>query len=169
MTKILNILLLGTILAHDFEIMAFCTDAYLRYIHSLDRALHDMECELEEHTHSLELMGIDYSKGASSGVSSDSKIPDGVARLFEIRERLQTEYARCSSDLAQARALCRCDESRYALWMSRVEGMPYANIARKMGYSKRTIRRMVDRGKVSLYYMMPEEWRRYSIPNALPE
>lgn len=155
-------------MAHDYDVMAFCADAYLRYVRSLARAIADIEQEVEEHEHSLALMGVDYAQGGGGGASAD-RLPDGVIRLMELRELLGAEHARCTADLAHARTLCRADECRRALWLSKVEGMTYAEVGREMGYSKRTAARMVERGKVSLYYAMPEEWRRYAIPNALPD
>ena len=156
-------------LTHDYEVMAFCADAYLRYVRSLKSAMEDIEREVEEHARGIELAGFDPARcGGGRGASAD-KLPDGVIRLIELRERLSEEHARCAGDLAHARDLCRFDEDRRALWLSRVERLPYSEIARRMGCSKRTVRRMVAHGLASLYGLMPEEWRRYAVPNALPE
>lgn len=156
-------------MTHDYEVMAFCTDAYLRYVRSLKSAMEDIEREVEEHARSIELAGFDPARSGCGLAPYADRLPDGVVRLVELRERLADEHARCASDLALARDLCRFDEGRRALWLSRVERVPYSEIARRTGCSRRTVRRMAERGKVSLYYLMPEEWRRYAVPNALPE
>ena len=72
---------------HDYEVMAYTVGLYTHYIRSLRRAVSDMELEVAEHEQSLALMGVDYSKGAGSGPSRD-KLPDGVIRLVQMRERL---------------------------------------------------------------------------------
>ena len=97
------------------------------------------------------------------------KLPDGVHELIELRERLADEVAADLADVEAARALCRENHERRALWMQKVDGMTYAQIAARMSVSFATARRLVERGKWSLYYSMPEEWRRYSVPNAMPE
>ena len=152
---------------HDYEVMAYTVGLYTHYIRSLRRAVSDMELEVAEHEQSLALMGVDYSKGAGSGPSRD-KLPDGVIRLVQMRERLIDEHGRCDSDTAHARKLCRGNDDRWAVWLHKVEGMTYAEVGRQLFVSKATARRMVERGTVSLYYVMPEEWRR-EMPNALPE
>ena len=91
---------------HDYEVMAYTVGLYTHYIRSLRRAVSDMELEVAEHEQSLALMGVDYSKGAGSGPSRD-KLPYGVIRLVQMRERLIAEHARCDADAAHARALRR--------------------------------------------------------------
>ena len=156
-------------LAHDYEVVAFCVDAYLRYIRSLTAAMDDIAGEIAESESRLALMGVSY-EGRQAAVSpSADKLPEGVIRLMELRERLADEVAADAADVSRARALCRESPERRALWMQKVDGMTYAQIAAAAHVGARTARRMVERGKWSLYFAMPEEWRRYSVPNALPE
>lgn len=91
--------------------MAYTVGLYTHYIRSLRRAVSDMEAEVAEHEQSLALMGVDYSKGAGSGPSRD-KLPDGVIRLVQMRERLIDEHGRCDADTAHARKLCRGNDDR---------------------------------------------------------
>ena len=137
---------------HDYEVMAYTVGLYTHYIRSLRRAVSDMEAEVAEHEQS----------------PSRDKLPDGVIRLVQMRERLIDEHGRCDADTAHARKLCRGNDDRWAVWLHKVEGMTYAEVGRQLFVSKATARRMVERGTVSLYYVMPEEWRR-EMPNALPE
>ena len=102
------------------------------------------------------------------GAKAD-KLPDGVAKLLELRERLSAEHARCANDLAYARALCRGNEDMRAVWLHKVERAPYAEIGRILGCSAMTARRRVAAGERMVYATMPEEWRRYAIPNAMPQ
>ena len=108
---------------HDEEVMAFCVDAYMGYVRGLALSIEDVEDEVSQHEQSLSLMGVDYSRGGSAGAKAD-KLPDGVAKLLELRERLSAEHARCANDLAYARALCRGNEDMRAVWLHKVERAP---------------------------------------------
>lgn len=153
-------------MAHDYEVVSFCVDAYLRHIRSLGAAMDDIAAEIAEHESRLALMGVSYEVRQAACSPKADKLPDGVIRLVELRDRLADEIASDLGDVERARALCRSDENRRALWMQKVDGMTYAEIARAASVSVRTAKRMVERGKWSLYYSMPEEWRRDPIPNA---
>ena len=45
----------------------------------------------------------------------------------------------------------------------------YSEIGRILGCSAMTARRRVAAGERMVYATMPEEWRRYAIPNAMPQ
>ena len=156
-------------MAHDYEVVAFCVDAYLRYVRSLTAAMDDIADEIAEAESRLHLLGVSYEGRQAACPPAADKLPEGVLKLMELRGRLADEVAADLADVERARALCRENHERRALWMQKVDGMTYAQIAQEMRVSFATARRLVERGKWSLYYSMPEEWRRYSVPNALPE
>ena len=64
--------------------------------------------------------------------------------------------------------LCRSNDDRWAVWLHKVRSLTYAGGQQAAVRDKATRARMVERGTVSLYYVMPAEWRR-EMPNALPE
>ena len=152
---------------HTTEVINLCVEEYLRYIRSLKYALRDIGREIEELEQSLTLTGVSYTEGTSSSISKDA-LGDGVVKLIELKDSLAGEYAAHADELSHARNLCRFSEPRRALWLSRVERMTYAQISKELGYSVMTIRRMIGRGRRELYSVMPENYRRNTIPNALP-
>ncbi len=152
---------------HAAEVIAICTDEYLRYIRALRYALKDLEQEIEDMEQTLILSGVKYSDMGGGGYVTD-KVGDGVAKLLEMREKLAAEQVAHADELAHARNLCRFSEPRQALWLSRVERKSYKQIAAQLGYSVMTIRRMIPRGRRELYSVMPEQFRRQTIPNAIP-
>lgn len=114
----------------------------------------------------LNLMGISY-EGCGGGSSNKDALPDGVAKLMELREKWSDEYAHCADDLEQARELCKpSNVNRWIVWLHLVDRHTWDGAGRCVGYSAAQVRRLADRGIVELYYMMPEEWRRDPIPNA---
>lgn len=126
-----------------------------------------IEDQMAKQQASLALMGISY--GFGRGSASADKIPDGVAKAFELRERWSEAYARLADGIEHARAICSDQyPGRRILWMRIVDGMSWRQISSKMHYSTKHLQRKADNGVVSVYYAMPEEWRRDPIPNAAP-
>ena len=154
---------------HDFETMRHCSCAYLRHVRAAIGEIEDIECQMAKQQASLALMGVSYDVGHGSSASAD-RIPDGVAKAFELRERWSEAYARLAGEIEHARKLCSSEyPSRRMLWLHLVEGKTWRQVSSMTGYSTRHAIRMADNGTVALYYAMPEEWRRYSIPNAAPQ
>ena len=50
----------GLGLAHDYEVVSFCVDAYLRHVRSLGSAMDDLAAEIAEHESRLSIMGVSY-------------------------------------------------------------------------------------------------------------
>lgn len=152
---------------HDFETMRHCVYAYLRHIKGSLGEIAAIEEQMARQQASLALMGITYDFGRGS--ASTDKIPDGVAKAFDLRDRWSEAYARLADGIEEARGIC---SDKYAerriLWMRIVDGMSWRQISSRMHYSTKHLQRKADNGVVSVYYAMPEEWRRDPIPNAAP-
>lgn len=155
-------------MSHAYDVQKHCVEEYLRYVRSLEASMEAIESDIARQNARLDLMGIPY--GAVPSAPSPDALPDGIARLCELRERWSEEYCAYSGDLERARELCRpVHENRNILWKYYIEGQTWDGIARKKVYSERQVRRNAASGVTELYYLMPEEWRRYSIPNAAPQ
>lgn len=153
---------------HSFETMRYCAYAYLRHIRAAIGEIDDIECQMAKQQASLALMGVSYDVGG--GCASVDRMPDGLAKAFELREKWSEAYARLAGDIEQARMLCSSEfPSRRMLWLHLVEGKTWQQVSGMMGYSVRHVIRMADNGTVGLYYAMPEEWRRDPVPNAAPQ
>lgn len=156
----------GGALIHDFEVVKYCVTDYLSYIRSIDATMRDIESDIAYQNARLNLMGISYD-GGCGGQSNKDALPDGIIKLMELREKWSDEYAHCADDLERARELCKpVNVNRHAIWLHCVEQKTWACVGRAIGYSERNVRRIAELGIMELYYTMPEEWRRDSIPNA---
>lgn len=152
---------------HSYEVQKYCVEEYLRYVRSLEATMEAIESDIAKQNARLDLMGISYG-GIGSTPSCDA-MPEGLIKLFELRDRWSEEYSTYSHDLEYARELCRpIYENRYMLWVHYVEGKTWSQVARATCFSERQVRNKGMSGIVELYYVMPEEWRRYAIPNAAP-
>lgn len=155
-------------MSHAYDVQKHCVEEYLRYVRSLEASMEAIEFDIARQNARLDLMGIPY--GAMPSAPSPDALPDGIARLCELRERWSEEYCAYSGDLERARELCRpVHENRHVLWLHYVELQTWSLVARMKCFSERQVRKMGRAGVVELYYLMPEEFRRYSIPNAAPE
>ena len=156
----------GGALSHDFEVIKYCVTDYLSYICSIEATMRAIESDIAYQNARLNLMGISY-EGCGGGSSNKDALPDGVAKLMELREKWSDEYAHCADDLEQARELCKpSNVNRYAVWLHYVEKITWTSVGGAIGYSERNVRRIAECGIKELYYAMPEEWRRDQIPNA---
>lgn len=152
---------------HDFETMRHCVYAYLRHVRGSIGEISAIEEQMARQQASLALMGTTYDFGR--GAASADKIPDGVAKAFELRDRWSEAYSRLADGIEEARGICSDEYAeRRILWMRIVDGMSWRQISSKMHYSTKHLQRKADNGVVSVYYAMPEEWRRDPIPNAAP-
>lgn len=154
---------------HDFEVMKICVYDYLHYVRSLEASLLAIGEDIERQQARIELGAVRYGRiGGRSALDVD-KVPDGVARLMELRDKWSAEFARYADYLTSAKAVCRpIYENRYILWLHRVEGLKWDAVARRIGASTQTCRRAERMGVQELYTLMPEEFRRDAIPNAAP-
>ena len=152
---------------HDYEVMRVCVYDWLRYVASIGDSLRAIEADIAMQQARLSLMGYDPSRPPSS--PSRDAIPDGVAKLMELRDRWSDEYASMADDVEEAKRICSPEHmARWCVWLHRVERMTWAAVGRKVGYSEQSARRIAELGLREIYYAMPEEWRRDPIPNAAP-
>lgn len=155
----------GRLLSHDYEVMKYCVEDYLRFVRSLDATMEALEEDIAKQTARLNLMGVSLD-GGGGGCPHDA-LPEGIVKLMELRAKWSDEYAHCADDLEYARELCKpSNVNRRIVWLHRVCRMTWEVVGREVGYSAQHARRLSERGIVELYYMMPEEWRRDPIPNA---
>lgn len=154
--------------AHDYEAMKHCVEEYLRYIASIPKTLEIIDGEMAYVQSRLTLCGYSY-EGMRGGSSSGDQLPEGVIKLMELRQRRDDECAHFADDHARAQDLCLpIHPNRHVVWLHYVDGHSWDAGVRVYGYQDRQTRRMGEQGIVELYYLMPEEWRRNPIPNAMP-
>lgn len=157
----------GGALSYDFEIVKYCVTDYLSYIRSTEATMRAIESDIAYQNARLNLMGISY-EGCGGGSSNKDALPDGVAKLMELREKWSDEYAHCADDLEQARELCKpSNVDRWIVWLHIAERETWDSVGKTVGYSRTQTIHHASRGMMEIYYAMPEEWRRDPIPNAM--
>ncbi len=154
---------------HSPETMRHCVVAYLEDIRVRRSVMADLEWRIDSLRERLEGLGMTQGEHVAGGMAED--MADKLARIHELEAKWATAAAESAEAIAVAASMCPASEpERYCLWLHYVERMTWSEVARKLGYSVQHVRGYLAAiGYVELYTMMPEEYRRYTIPNAAPE
>lgn len=155
---------------HNFQVQKLCVERYLikmRFIADDFSFIASRISEIEAH---LTLLGVSFDKVGSMPTTSDGdKLGSGLIDLFEARERLLEKNSLYRAEYEQACNLCEPhNRPLWALWLHYVQGKDWNVVAKILNYSERNIHYLANEGIQKLYPLMPEDYRRYTIPNALP-
>ena len=143
------------------EIIKACVLDYLTEVRNLKDTLEQIEEQVDRQTSRLTLLGVTYSDMPGSPGFKVDKIPEGVAELIELRERLDAAYYSFARDLERARAICRpVNFPAYLLWLHFGEGMTWWKVGKKVGYSTDHTQHLAAQGYEIIYQEMPERFRR---------
>lgn len=154
---------------HDLDVMRFCVKSYLSHMRLIKDDIREIEIRIREIKDRLGVMAVDYSKDAVSTSSDGDRIGEAIAHIEELQEELSVRIINYQNLLADAQDMCQPHYvGRYAMWLHEVEQREWEYVGRIIGYSERQTRTIAEGGLREIYELMPEEYRRYSIPNALP-
>lgn len=155
--------------SHDPEVIAHCVRAYMTHIRRADDQIREIERQIRDLRARLEGLGCPLGEDGGGGSPLSDKMADGVASLIELEERWGERIAGTLADVDQCREICDpAHVWRWALYMHLVEGRTWAYAARVVGYAEATVKLHAPDAMREVYYLMPERFRRDSIPNAMP-
>ena len=150
------------------ELKRHCVYAYMEHIRSIPDDIREIEQQIKEIEASIDIRSSVAAGGGTTTPAGD-KIGSGIAILEDKLERWDVMIKNLYVERDHVRSLCLPTyKGRYALWLHKVEAKSWPYVARILGYSERQAKRFAEQGIIELYRLMPEEWRRYTIPNALP-
>lgn len=155
---------------HNIDVMRHCVYTYLNHMRHIRDDIKAISQQISEIRHAaIGLRGIEYNRDKVKVSPDGDKVGEALARIEELQAELSDRILNCYEQYDEAEQLCAPHHvGRYVLWLSRVKGRTYAEIARIVHYSDTYIYELAAGGIVDLYYAMPEEYRRNSIPNAQP-
>lgn len=146
------------------EVVFICTDSYLQDVRLLYRKQKATQELIESLSDSIK--GIDYSKFINAfrppNVYANEVIQEQALRLHIYHDMLDNY----TLEMRHHASSFLTSEFGVLLWKKYVEEQTWEHLAKQNGVSRTTLIRHANRGRVSLYTQMPEEYRRYSIPNA---
>lgn len=154
---------------HDIEVMRICVKAYLNHMRFINDDIREIEIKIRQTKDRLDLMGVAYDKVSVSTSTIGDSIGEGIATLEQLTQEWAERIKKYEKLLDQAKSMCLPHYvGRYAMWLHEVECREWEYVGRIIGYSERQTRTIAESGMKEIYVLMPEEYRRYSIPNAMP-
>lgn len=152
---------------HSPEVVKLCVKAYLRHVRELRSEMLSVEHLIEETKGRLGVMGVTFDKQGRSSVAGDDAIPAGIARVEELRQQWLELAESNQAEVEVAAAICsRRHVGRWAMWQNVVMRRTWADVGRELGYSESHARDIGAAGAREIYALMPEHWRRATIPNS---
>lgn len=153
---------------HSPEVMRHCVDTYLADIRGKRDDMRDLEWRMDELRCRLD--NLSAPSGGAGGAGGADPMASGLAALEDLQAQWSDAAETYAADIAAAVAICPpSSPERHAVWLHSVERMTWGAVARRLGYSEAHVKKdMAPRGIAGIYADMPEEYRRYSIPNAAP-
>lgn len=152
---------------HDPEVRRICATAYLD---DLKGTMGKMD-SIREDIEALRDIGattMDYHEHVSSSPNPKA-FEDRMARLSELNDKWLTELGEFTEKVDVARdvfmAMGNRDGAR-ALKLHYMLGKTWEMVCVEMGYSYGGMMKLRRRAVDEVYDLMPEEWRRNTIPNA---
>lgn len=147
------------------EVMKLCVIFFMEDIkgsqNELERALMKFD-QL-----SSDIRGIDYSAKLGIDVSTTNRSLDRLIDRLEAYNEYLDVCEQVLDKVDNARELIFNVNNGHLLWSHYIDGVRWNVLALRERVSVRTIYRERDKAIKSLYYVMPEYYRRYAFPNAL--
>lgn len=132
---------------------------YLTSLRGMQESMRLKEERIERLHCLMEGMGSAMGESVSGGIRRD--LAESKQELDDLIDEYQADLSRYASNIAEGYRLCPVeDPNRYACWLHWAEGLTWAQVARKMGYSEEQVRqKFCKKGIAHIYGVMPREWR----------
>lgn len=148
--------------APDIEVVKFCTQAYIADMKGIYSELERVNERIE--TLSEPLKGIDYSK--MLGISSSCK-GERLTDLIDALESLEQSITSIEQEFNYFTALLDTLEFGEYIFQHYFYGLSWNVIALREQVTRMAIWKRKEQTLRDLYSIMPEQYRRFTIPNAI--
>lgn len=153
---------------HDQEVRRICATAYLEHVRSLKLRIDAIAEQIEP---LREMVGTTMDcRERVSKTPNHKSLEESVIRLQELIADYCTEMAEFVDEQRSAHdVICRLSkpERARALAGYYVNGKSWEMLCVEMGYSWQGMMSLRKRAVDEVYDLMPEQWRRDAIPNAM--
>ena len=150
--------------ARHAEVMKLCVSFYFEDIRGAQNELE----RVSERLLKLDevVRGIDYSHKLGVDVSCINNECDKLIARIEALNTYIDVCEQVGDKIKEAKRLISSVEGGWLLWAHYMDGVRWNVLALRERVDRRTIYRRRDKAIKELYCLMPEEYRRYGIPNA---
>lgn len=156
-------------MGHNEEVKRICAEEYLNYIRSLVIRIKTTQEEIEHQKALLGPSGIQYRESVTQSVTGDA-LENGVIGLQQLIAEFCGDLAEYVEQQRIAhQVLSNLSRAEYgaALIGYYVHGKSWEQVCVDMSYSWQGMMKLRRKAIAEVYDQMPEEWRRYTIPNAI--
>lgn len=153
---------------HHPEVIKHCSKAYLDYIRSLNLRIQTLQESIERQRALMLPSGIAYSESVSQSTQGDT-IEQGIIKLADLITTYCTELAEyVEQEMIAHRVFESLSKPEYTAAMTKyyLQGKSWEQVCVEMGYSWQGMMTLRKKAIQEVYGLMPEEWRRYTIPKA---
>lgn len=152
---------------HSHEVMKHCVIAYLAAMRALDDRLLQCAERYEAASSRVVLTGMSWERRNTRGTHDRG---DAVVRLMEVEDEFYQASIRWCEEYMQASLMFSFIESvpRHMLWLKHVERLTWAQVGKRTYYSEKRARTLAAEAIPEAYAIIPEEYKRNAIPNAMP-
>ena len=148
--------------APHFEVVRHCTEAYIADMKGIYNEIERVNERIE--TLSEPLKGVDYSK--MLGISSSCK-GERLTNLIDALESLEQSITSIEQEFNYFTALLDTLEFGAYIWQHYFYGLSWNVIALREQVTRMAIWKRKEQTLRDLYSIMPEQYRRFTIPNAI--
>ncbi len=156
---------------HDPNVIRECALTYLAEAKRCRESLRWSREELNEAEQNMDALQSSMKIGCEIDAKRyRDKTHEAYVILEDARDRFVEHVTECMGFLAESQKVCDLDDlERKVCWMHWVEGRKWCEVANLVGYSAGHIKtKVVPKGLKKIYELMPEQYRRYTIPDAQP-
>ena len=143
------------------EFKVYVSKRYFDYIKSLEIKTNLALAEVKRAREKLDIAGVSYDKIGSS-TSTDSAIPDGIANLFDVIDRVEVDLQSYNEDMEAAKDVIRSisdDRFQCLLKCRYILGLTWDETAKVITYSVKHCQRMKDPALIAAFEFIPYEWK----------
>lgn len=154
---------------HHLEVKLICVNDYLCYIKKLNKRIETLKESIDRQKSLMLPAGIDYSELVAASSSGDA-LENGVIKLQELIKEYCTELAEYVEQQQIAYNVFKKlsnPKGTEALTKYYLQGKTWEKVCVEMAYSYRGMMKLKKAAELEVYDYMPEQWRRYSIPNSI--
>lgn len=149
---------------HDKQVMRICVEEYLENIKALTQGKRRLDSLIEQ------MDGLKSPKyGDIPSTEVGDKVGETAAELVELRDEWAEQARQYADSLAEAIRICDVTmDHRWVCYRHYVCGWTWKQCADEVNYSLGHVKNILaPRGIHEIYWLMPEKWRRRSMPDAL--
>lgn len=143
------------------EFKLYASQRYFEHVRSLEMLSNAALAEIKRARDKLDIAGVSY-ENYGHGSPTDSKIPDGIANLYEVIDKVDSQMVEYSEEKNKAESVVdQVPDARYkcVLRCHYLNGLTWHQTAKVINYSKQHCFRLREPALMAAFPYIPYEWK----------